>query len=68
MYMITRSFSKVKADGTRRRIRVIKRGLTRAEAVEYCRDPETSSSTATSEYRVRYTRKYGAWFDGFEEE
>ena len=43
--------------------RVIKRGLTLEEAQEWCRDPETSSSTAKNPNLSR-----GPWFDGYEEE
>lgn len=45
----------------------IKRGLTLEEAQAHCRDPETSSSTATSSDAVARTKKYGTWFDGFED-
>ena len=48
--------------------RVIKRGLTLDEAQAHCRDPETSSRTATSAKARRYTKLYGQWFDGYEEE
>jgi hypothetical protein len=47
---------------------IVAKGLTLAEAQEWCRDPETSSSTATSAEAVARTEKYGAWFDGYEEE
>ena len=68
MYKIVRMFSRVNRYGCRRRSRVIKRGLTRAEAVEYCSDPETLSKTAVSEYKVRYTKVNSEWFDGFDKE
>ena len=48
--------------------RVIKRGLTLEEAQRWCRDPETSSRTATSTNARQRTMAYGAWFDGYEEE
>ena len=41
---------------------VIATGLTLAEAQEHCRDPETSSSTASD------PGDDGPWFDGYEEE
>lgn len=61
-YKIVRMFR----DG--RNPRVIKRGLTLDQAQAHCRDPETSSSTATSARGKRYTRLWGQWFDGYEEE
>jgi len=48
--------------------RTIKRGLTLEEAQAHCRDPETSSSTATSPAAVRRTESVGPWFDGYESE
>jgi hypothetical protein len=50
------------------RNRVGKRGLTLEEAQEHCRDPETSSSTATSFRAQSRTRELGPWFDAYEEE
>lgn len=50
------------------RRRVIERGLTLEEAQAHCKDPETSSRTATKPSGVRRTRRMGAWFDGYEEE
>jgi len=46
--------------------RVIKRGLTLEEAQAHCKDPQSSSRTAKG--RDAYTRRVGAWFDGFERE
>lgn len=46
----------------------IKTGLTREEAQEHCRKPETSSSTATSLQARRRTQRRGRWFDGYEQE
>jgi hypothetical protein len=54
-------------DSTRSR-EVVTRGLTLEQAQEHCNDPETSSSTATSDAAVERTRLFGAWFDGYEEE
>ena len=47
---------------------VIATGLTLEEAQEHCRDPETSSSTATSAEATALTDEYGPWFDGYESE
>jgi hypothetical protein len=59
-YMITRRF--MKGDST-----VMKRGLTKAEAQEWCRDPETSSRTCTRPELLEMTEKRGPWFDGYDE-
>lgn len=48
--------------------RVIKRGLTREEAVAHCSNPETSSSTCTTATGKARTRRLGPWFDGFDKE
>ena len=48
--------------------RVVKRGLTLAEAQAHCGSPETASSTATSSKARQRTRKKGAWFDGYDRE
>lgn len=48
--------------------RTIERGLTLEEAQAHCKDPETSSSTATSPTARARTRKHGPWFDGYEAE
>lgn len=47
------------------RPRTIARDLTLAEAQEHCRNPETSSKTATSSAARARTRRMGPWFDGY---
>lgn len=47
---------------------VIAENLTLDEAQDWCRDPETSSGTATSQAARLVTKAKGAWFDGYEEE
>lgn len=48
------------------RHRVIETSLTLEQAQEHCRDPETSSRTATSWRARERTKRHGAWFDGYE--
>lgn len=48
--------------------RIIKRGLTLEQAQAHCRDPQTSSRTATNPHAKERTRINGPWFDGYEEE
>ena len=48
--------------------RVVARGLTLQEAQAHCKDPETSSRTATGRDAKRRTRLHGRWFDGYERE
>lgn len=45
-----------------------RRGLTLEEAQAHCRDPETSSKTATGPLARERTRLHGSWFDGYEKE
>jgi len=47
---------------------VVKTGLSLQEAQAHCRDPETSSSTATTPEALARTQAHGFWFDGCEEE
>lgn len=48
--------------------RTIKTGLTLEEAREHCNDPETSSSTCTSDEGINRTENCGPWFDGYDVE
>ena len=59
MYKIVRHFFR----GSLRR--TIKRGLTLEEARAHCKNPETSSRTATSAKAQRYTGRVGPWFDTY---
>jgi hypothetical protein len=47
---------------------VIEDGLSLEAAQAHCRDPETSSTTATSDEAVALTAERGPWFDGYEYE
>ena len=59
-YKIVRGFLRTN------RKRVMKRGLTLAEAQAHCKLPSTSSRTATGAKAERYTATHGPWFDGYE--
>lgn len=61
-YKIIRSFRDQGVDP------MVKRGLTLEQAQAHCKDPETSSSTCTSEEGLERTKRHGPWFDGYEEE
>lgn len=47
--------------------RHVKTVNTIAEAQAWCSDPETSSRTCTKSAGKNRTRKYGEWFDGYQE-
>ena len=61
-YSITRMYQGEKAN------ELIETGLTLEEAQDHCGDDETSSSTCVEQYNIDHTNKYGAWFDGYNEE
>lgn len=63
-YMIIRFY---KDDEELNRSKVIG-GLTLEQAQAHCKDPESSSSTATGPEAVARTSAFGDWFDGYEEE
>ena len=50
------------------RMSVLERNLTLAEAQAHCQDPETSSSTCTAKSGQARTERFGAWFDGYQEQ
>ena len=62
-YKIVRMYKEARINS-----RTIRRGLTLSEAQAHCKDPETSSSTATSRDAKRRTARLGEWFDGYEQE
>ena len=45
--------------------RTIKKGLTKAQAIEHCTDIQTSSSTCTNYNGLLRTKRLGEWFDGY---
>lgn len=48
--------------------RTIATGLTLEQAQAHCRNPETSSASATGREATAHTEQYGPWFDGYDEE
>jgi len=48
--------------------KTLKTGLTLEEAQSHCKNPETSSRTATKKKSVERTRIRGPWFEGYEQE
>jgi len=46
----------------------IKRNLNSDQAMAWCSDPETSSSTCKSAKKLAYTKKHGQWFDAFDDQ
>jgi hypothetical protein len=63
-YRIVRSFFE---DGKPCQRRGLPSGLTLEQAQEYCRDINTSSSTAWTTSALARTRRHGPWFDGYEQ-
>lgn len=51
-----------------KKTQVVRRHLTLEEAQAHCRRSDTSSSTCTDPVGVARTKRYGPWFDGYEEE
>ncbi len=66
-YRIIRNYFNDRYQKDGRMNRVIAEGLTLTEAQTHCTDPETSSNTATGKEAQERTKKFGQWFDGFEE-
>lgn len=62
-YLVMRIFQKGSIPN-----QIIKTGLTKAQAQAHCRNKETSSTTCTLPENVARTKKYGHWFDGFNQE
>lgn len=68
MYKIVRHYLGPVVNGSHQSWkRTIATGLTLEQAQDHCKDPETSSSTASSSKAKARTRKYGRWFDGYTE-
>lgn len=51
-----------------RKPKIIDRGLTLEQAKAHCNDINTNSATCWTTSALEHTKKYGAWFDGFEKE
>jgi len=62
-YKIVRNYFDSELNGE-----VVTTGLTLEQAQAHCRNPETSSRTATSPAAVERTQAHGPWFDGYTEE
>lgn len=61
-YKIVRKYFKEHPD------EIIATGLTLEEAQTHCRDPETSSKTCSTLEGLELLRKFGPWFDCYDED
>ena len=61
MWKVVRHFQRSGRKLTIRRFALL------ADAQAHCRNPETSSTTATSAAARKRTRRSGPWFDGYTE-
>lgn len=67
-YRIVRFYQRELSNGRHsRRVRGLS-GLTLEQAQAHCRDLNTSSSTAWKTTPKQHTKRYGPWFDGYEED
>ena len=68
-YRIFRAYSdECCGDSRRRDQKIIRVGLTIAEAQEHCRRDDTSSVSGTAEIETDQHGVKGNWFDGYEKE
>lgn len=65
-YKIRRFYLRVQSSGYY--AKTLQTGLTLEQAQEHCKNPESSSSTATGSKAKAVTRRCGPWFDGYTKE